>query len=181
MRFLFISQVQVNINTQMVTSWCQVFLTPRICLPGVRPYQKREIWPWRQMCTQGEWHMKMKAEMRWRHLTSQGTPKIACRPLEARGSQERHGAPSQPSAANPASILTLDSRPPGPRKINFCCLCQTVVLHCGGPIGNNYLPSYMEINLLYPSQRNTNPLTIQATLCLTTKHTHLYTLWWVFL
>ena len=36
MRFLFlISQVQININTQMVTSRCQVFLTQRICLPGV--------------------------------------------------------------------------------------------------------------------------------------------------
>ena len=40
MRFLFlISQVQININTQVVTSQCQIFLTQRICLPGVCPYR----------------------------------------------------------------------------------------------------------------------------------------------
>ena len=52
--------------------------------------------------------------------SSQGMPKMACKPLEAR---ERSGIDSlsEPLGPNPAGTWTSDFQPPDCETVNFCC------------------------------------------------------------
>lgn len=65
-------------------------------------------------CTQGECHARIKAEAKRDASVSQGTPKIASKPPEARRGAKSRFSLTATEGTNPTDALTSDFPPPEP-------------------------------------------------------------------